>query len=74
MRTGKVIQANDISSLSQKGNPNWDANDNVKALYPFPYYGGIFSEAARRQKAVLHRKAKEGISGTDKESGLYTIL
>jgi hypothetical protein len=73
MRIAKTLAINEKSSnASPDEKPNGSENNKSpsssgkKPKYPFPYYGGLFSEAARRQKAVYIGKALETIVGKNK--------
>ena len=74
MRTAKSIAINEESSdASPNEKSSGNENDKSpstfsgrKAKYPFPYYGGFFSEAARRQKVAQLGEAFESIIGKNK--------
>ena len=78
MRTFKTPPASE-ENANISLDENQDGSDNskatsessgTKAKRPFPYNGGIFSEAARRQKAAQIGKAIESIMGNDKKLSL----
>jgi len=78
MRTLNVtLTSNENASLSPEGNQNGNGINNTsltpsspKAKYPFPYSGGIFSEAARRRKTAMATKVIESIIATEKSFNL----
>ena len=62
------------TNVSPESNPNRKGNESPvstpKVKYPFPYNGGLFSEAARRKKAAQIVNVIENIIGNEKKLGL----
>ena len=65
--------ANTSPNENQDGEENNEAASETlgrKTKHPFPYHGGIFSEAARRKKAAQIGKAIDSIIGQGKKLNL----